>query len=154
PAGVSLVCSQHVQGDRGDSLPPGRADFRTPVRNMTAMRTAFWPALILLLGFAPAARGIGDPQPNHRGGLVDVFTQDSIYISPDVASLVVGDTLTFSASGSVVPPLTWATTDSYAAGIDANGLLTALHGGTCRVIVDDAGGARDTTGTISVADLT
>jgi hypothetical protein len=100
-------------------------------------------------------QGLFDEQyiPLLEDGYLTVIPPPTIYITPDTAELLVGDTLPFSVGGSPTPPFDWGTTDSSVGTIDASGLFTAVGGGICSVHVEDAALARDKTGTIQVYDL-
>ncbi len=89
---------------------------------------------------------------NTRNGNFEVIGLGSLYISPPTASLIVGDTLRFSAYNGT-PPYTWATTDTTIASIDAYGLMTARRSGTVRAVAHDSVGASGTTSDISIYDV-
>ncbi len=70
-------------------------------------------------------------------------------VSPKSGTVVVGNTLGFSASGGVAP-YTWLTSNSRVASIDSNGLLTALAPGSVNLMVTDQQGNSTTTGIIRI----
>jgi len=77
----------------------------------------------------------------------------TVVVSPDTATLLVSDTLQFSAVGGTAP-YSWRVSDSAVASIDTNtGLLTALALGTVQVTGTDANGITDATGSITVSDI-
>jgi len=91
--------------------------------------------------------------PIHVAGSFVVDLPPAIFINPNTATVLAGDTQAFSLTGSVTPPVTWGTTDPGVGTIDATGLFTGVGGGECLVFAEDAGGARDTSGVVSVCDL-
>ena len=91
--------------------------------------------------------------PILANGSMSVVLPPTISVSPNTKTLLVGETQLFTVGGSPTPPFTWGTTDPAIGTIDASGLFTPVGGGDCRVFVQDAAGAKDTTGTISVYDL-
>jgi hypothetical protein len=70
-------------------------------------------------------------------------------ITPDTATVNVGETLQFSVSGGTAPYL-WGVSNPFVARISAGGLLTAVVPGTVAVAVRDATGAIDQSGLITV----
>ncbi|UCF06602.1 MAG: Ig-like domain-containing protein [bacterium] len=91
--------------------------------------------------------------PVHVNGNIYATALPTISITPDTKTIVVGDELQFSVSGSTTPPLNWGVTEPALADIDATGNLTALSSGATRVFVVDDVGATDTTSTIYICDL-
>ncbi|MGD8567913.1 MAG: Ig-like domain-containing protein [Gammaproteobacteria bacterium] len=71
-------------------------------------------------------------------------------VTPQSATLTVGQTLQFTASGGTTP-YTWSTSNAFVATIDSNGLLTARAGGIVFVTVRDAGGQTASTGLILIS---
>lgn len=72
-------------------------------------------------------------------------------VSPSTGTLLVGETLQFEASGGELP-YSWSVSDPVLASIDANGLLTALSGGTEIVTAQDAIGASGSSAAIEIYD--
>lgn len=86
-------------------------------------------------------------------GSSGTITVTTVVVSPDTANLGVGQTLQFSASGGT-PPYAWTSADPAVASIDAaTGLLTALAPGTTTVTATDANGFADTSGAITVSQI-
>jgi hypothetical protein len=76
----------------------------------------------------------------------------SITVAPKTPSvtLVVGDTLPFSASGDVHPPLSWSTSDAAVGTMTTTGVLRTHAVGQLKVLVQDAAGLRDSTNLFAV----
>jgi hypothetical protein len=91
--------------------------------------------------------------PIQVNGSIAISVLPTLTVSPNTASIVAGDALQFSVSGSTVPPLTWGITNPAAASINGTGRLTALAAGTTKVFVVNNAGASDTTDTISICEL-
>ncbi len=80
------------------------------------------------------------------------ITVRAIVVTPQVATLVTGDTLQFTATGGRAP-YTWSVSDAGVAVIDAaTGLLTAVAPGTVVVTATDADGIAGSSGVITVTD--
>ncbi len=71
-------------------------------------------------------------------GYLSVTAAPVITISPTSSQLLVGETQTFSAHGTISPPLTWSVDDVSVAGIDGSGQLRGLDEGVVRVRVEDS----------------
>ena len=84
-------------------------------------------------------------------GYFTMISYSNIYISPNTASLVAGESILFTATGGL-PPYTWNTTDATVASIDGAGFLTAHKSGIIQVIVTDNVGASKTSGNITIYD--
>ncbi len=89
----------------------------------------------------------------NTNGFVTVNAFPVITISPNTATLVVGETVQFGVSGITVPPLVWSVVDGAVGSIDATGLFTAIGRGQTEVSVVDNVGASDVSGTIDVCDF-
>lgn len=74
----------------------------------------------------------------------------ALSVSPRTATLRVGESLDFSASGGVAP-YTWRSSNDNVANINDNGRLTATAPGTVRVTVIDSAGQQAVTDDITVA---
>jgi len=84
-------------------------------------------------------------------GYCTVLELLDLAISPSSGTLMVGETLQFEASGGELP-YSWAVSDPALATIDANGLLTAVSGGTVIVNAQDAIGASGSSNEIEIYD--
>jgi uncharacterized protein YjdB len=87
----------------------------------------------------------GAPNDTTSNGNILILPMPVITVSPNTAEVVRNETLLFSVSGSVTPPVTWGTTDAAIASIAGTGLLTGLAPGAVRVFAVDNAGLRDTT---------
>ena len=75
---------------------------------------------------------------------------DQVTVSPENATLLVGESLRFSASGGI-PPYLWQSTNPSVADIDANsGDLFAIAAGSTQVMVSDSSGITQSTASINV----
>lgn len=89
-----------------------------------------------------------------RVGTSGTITVTTVVVSPDTAGVGVGQSLQFSAVGGTAP-YTWSSSAPAVASIDAaTGLLTALASGTTRVTATDRNGRSDTSGTITISQVT
>jgi hypothetical protein len=86
-------------------------------------------------------------------GSLTVSPLPSITVSPDAVTLLAGQQRQFTVGGSPTPPVTWSVLDPSVASIAADGLLTALAGGTTRVRAEDAVGAVDLNTSVTVYDF-
>lgn len=86
-------------------------------------------------------------------GSIQVTTLPPISVSPDQVTLLAGATQQMTLGGSPTAPVTWSVLDPTVAGIDAAGLLTALHGGVTQVRAEDALGSVDLNTLLRVYDL-
>lgn len=80
----------------------------------------------------------GTPTATLVGGSITVNATPQITVSPNTGEIAKGQTLQFTAFGSVVNPVAWSTTNGLVASISASGLLTGLAPGTVRVNALDA----------------
>lgn len=88
---------------------------------------------------------------NSLQGYFNVISLSTLYISPNTASLVRGDTLRFYASGGT-PPYRYYVSDSSLASIDSTGLLRAIKGGIVTVSAKDVFGGSGISGNINLYD--
>ncbi len=86
----------------------------------------------------------GVPAINYTSGYINIVSPPSITIYPDNGSLTVGEQLQFNVGGGT-SPYTWFVTNPTVASIDNTGLLSALHPGFTKVVVQDSTGIKDTT---------
>ena len=89
---------------------------------------------------------------NSDYGYFTIRSLEDLEILPESGIIYSGETLQFSGSGGKTPYL-YATTDTFVATIDSNGLLTAKNGGTVEVILTDAIESSVTSSNIEVYDL-
>jgi len=92
-----------------------------------------------------------DLPANFDNGYFSIISYSTIYLSPNTASLVAGESIQFTASGGL-PPYTWASSDPAVASIDGAGYLTAHQSGVIQVTVTDNVGSPKTSGNITVYD--
>ncbi len=85
----------------------------------------------------------GTPTASLVSGSITVNQTPQIFVSPNTAEIARGQTLQFTASGSVVNPVAWSTTDNAIATISSTGLLTGAAPGAVRVNAADNGGHTD-----------
>jgi hypothetical protein len=85
----------------------------------------------------------GTPAVTTTNGYLTVNATPQIYVSPNSGEITVGQTLQFTASGTVTLPVTWSTTAPSVATISATGLLTAVGPGSVRVNALDAAARSD-----------
>lgn len=96
----------------------------------------------------------GSPTATTTNGTLTVNTTPQIDVSPDVGELIRGQTLQFTASGSVTNPMSWQTSNPAVATISATGLLTGVAPGTVTVTGTDAAlHSSTTTGVISIRGM-
>jgi hypothetical protein len=86
-------------------------------------------------------------------GFLSIVQPPTIFITPETAELLVGDTRVFTVGGSPTPPFDWGTTDAGVGTMDSLGTFLAVGGGVCSVYVEDAASATDISGPIQVYDL-
>ena len=84
-------------------------------------------------------------------GYCNVLELADLGISPSTGTLLAGETLQFEASGGELP-YSWTVSDPALASVDANGLLTALAGGTVILTAQDAIGASGSSAAIEIYD--
>ena len=89
-------------------------------------------------------------EANTQPGYISITAPPTLNISPNTATLVIGDSLQFSVSGGATPPLTWGSTNPLVASITSTGKLRALSPGTVLVTVQDFYGFTDSSSTITV----
>ncbi len=106
----------------------------------------------LLTALAAGSTTVTATDANGVTGTAQV-TVTTVTVSPDTATIRVGDTLQFTATGGTAPYV-WTVSDPSLASIDVStGLLTAIALGTVQVTVTDANGFSDTTGDIVISDI-
>ncbi len=93
-------------------------------------------------------------ESNVDNGYISITAAPNLNISPNTASLVVGDSLQFTLYGGATPPVTWGTTDPGVATITSSGMLHAIAGGEVLVTAVDDLGFTDSSETITVCDFT
>jgi len=77
----------------------------------------------------------------------------NLSMTPNVASLKIGDTMQFNAAGGV-PPYSWTSTDSQVIQIgNTTGLVTAISLGSAMLALSDATGITVNSGLITVSNL-
>ena len=86
-------------------------------------------------------------------GLVSVPAVPTIFVNPDVVSLLAGQTQQYTVSGTPTPPIAWSVVNPAIASISPTGLVTALSGGVTQVRAQDAVGAVDYCTSLTVYDL-
>ena len=91
--------------------------------------------------------------PLRTSGTVTVSAVPTITVSPDVVSLLAGQTQQYTLAGTPTPPITWSVVNPAIASIRSSGLLTALSGGVTQVKAVDAVGAVDYSTSLTVSDL-
>jgi trimeric autotransporter adhesin len=85
----------------------------------------------------------GTPSVTTSNGSITINVTPQISVSPNSGEIAVGQTIQFSVSGSVSPPVTWSTTSPSVATINASGLLTGVAPGAVRVNAHDNAGLND-----------
>jgi uncharacterized protein YjdB len=107
-----------------------------------------------LIQLSHATMNAGSPVLEPADRLLTFSEAGSFSITPDTALIKRGQTQQLSWTG--MPnglPLLWSTLDPTVATIDADGLLTALAGGSTRVVAVDQLGVSDTSGVFAIYDL-
>lgn len=116
---------------------------------LLVLRFAVNPAQI-----TPASTGLtfgsltfneGVPDDTTANGTFTILATPVITVAPNTGEVVRGQTLPFSVTGGVTPPVAWQTTNPSVATISGTGLLTGQSPGAVRVFAVDAAGRRDTT---------
>jgi len=103
------------------------------------------------LGFSQAYFNEGSPGLSAGSGSVRAF---AISVAPAYpSSIAVGDSLQFSVTGDVLPPVKWATSDTAIARIDTTGKLLGVAPGHVRVVVTDNRGLKDSTNLFQIYPL-
>ena len=95
------------------------------------------------LSFQSFLMNEGTPAVTTSGGSLSIGVTPQIYVSPNTGEIVRGQTLAFSVSGSVTPPVAWSTTNPLVATINSAGLLTGVAPGSVRVTALDNAGRSD-----------
>ncbi len=78
----------------------------------------------------------------------------SLSVYADRWSIVKGDSVQFYASGTISQPLTWSVSDTALASVSGSGMVKAKKGGTIRVNVIDAVGAKGQSNQVQIYDAT
>ncbi len=78
------------------------------------------------------------------------ITVREVVVSPQTATVLVGGTQSFTATGGVAP-YAWSVSDTTLASIDANGVLTGLVAGSVTVTATDADGFVGNSGVITIS---
>ena len=85
----------------------------------------------------------GTPSVTTSNGSITINATPQISVYPNSGEIAVGQTLQFSVSGNVSPPVGWTTTNPSVATINASGLLTGVAPGAVRVNAHDNAGLAD-----------
>ncbi len=87
----------------------------------------------------------GTPNDTTTNANFAVGVTPQITVNPATGEVIRGQTLSFSASGTVSNPVSWSTTNAAIATINGAGLLTGVAPGEVKVYAVDNAGRRDTT---------
>ncbi len=87
----------------------------------------------------------GTPVDTTSNGLITVNPTPIITVTPNVATVIRGNTQAFAVGGSVTNPVSWFTTNPAIATVSGSGLMTGVAPGFVRVYAVDNAGRRDTT---------
>lgn len=90
---------------------------------------------------------------NYINGYFTTTLLGSLTISPNTATIIVGDSLQFSVSGGATPPLNWSVSDTSIAKISNLGKFYAKKGGVAKVSVVDSIGKSGISGNIEIYDM-
>jgi subtilisin family serine protease len=101
---------------------------------------------------ALAGRTVSGGRLNALGALGGGGLPVQVTVSPNTASLSVGDTLQFAASGGTAP-YSWSSSNPAVASINGTGLLSANAPGSVLVTATDANGVAGSSSTISVTTV-
>ena len=144
PGNRSIAQGQTLQlTASGGSAPYNWSVANSLVANITANG--------LLTAVAGGTTQVTATDVNGISGSTQV-TVTQLSVSPDTATLAMGQTQQFTAAGGVTP-YSWSVDNTAVASINAStGLLTATNLGTARVSVIDNTGRSDTSGVITVVD--
>jgi len=149
PASASVVVGDSVQFTAsGGSVPYVWTVTDAAIGSISANGTftAFTVGVTQLT--ATDANGVQSPP-----ALVTVNDTATVTITPNTASVGVGQTVTFAASGGSAP-YSWRSNDPTIASINAiTGVLTGLAPGTTTVSVTDNGNRTVTSGPVTVTDI-
>ena len=91
----------------------------------------------------------GTPVMSFKNGTISITAPPAITVSPDNKIITNGEQQQFSASGGT-SPFQWFVTNQAVANITASGMLTGMHPGFTKVVVQDSNGLRDTTNLIEI----
>lgn len=96
----------------------------------------------------------GSPTATTTNGTLTINATPQIGISPDVGEVIRGQTLQFTASGTITLPMSWQTSNAAIATISASGLLTGVSPGSVTVTGTDAAlHSSTTTGVIDIRGM-
>jgi subtilisin family serine protease len=144
PGNPSIAQGQTIQM----AASGGNAPFSWSVANPSVATIS---ANGLLAGLAGGVTQVTATDANGISGSTQV-TITQLMVSPDTATLAVGQTLQFTATDGVVP-YSWSVDNTAVASINATtGLLTAANLGAAQVTVTDNTGRTNSTGNITVVD--
>ncbi len=87
----------------------------------------------------------GLPLATYSNGKIVIADKPAITITPNTATLVIGQTQQCNVGGNVTPPYTWGVTNPEVATISESGLVTATGHGKTQVFVQDNAGLYDIT---------
>jgi uncharacterized protein YjdB len=141
-----LTAAGFNNGNLIKTSPPG-----TWASSNTGVATVNETGLVTVVGYGTATITFTGSNPNNLSAAVNISAPQppftSIRLTPSgPASLIVGQTLQVTAAGldadnTVLqdnPPGQWTSTNTAAATVDQNGLVTAIGGGTTTITFTDA----------------
>lgn len=149
PSIVSLTVGETLQFAASGGLSPYAWSTDNPV-------VASVDAAGLLTAFAAGSVVVSATDTNGVSGTSGTITVAAIpplSVTPSTATVSVGQSLTFNASGGLAP-FSWSSSNPGVASINAStGLLTATASGTTTVTVTDNTGASASSATITVTNI-
>lgn len=149
----SSASSVNVGGTVQVTANGGRAPYTWSVSNSALATITSSGALTALAAGSVTASAIDADGFQGISGAITLLAPvvtpaPTVTITPNTATVLVGATQQFTASGGATP-YTWST-DSTAASIAANGLLTGVSAGSTVVTAVDANGVRGSSATIVI----